>query len=525
MTAHELPEKSPLHASDGNRVTLSAGYRVALLGASLLAAVAFSRYLGPDANWNLRNYHYYNGRAILTLSFLDDVAPAGIQTYLNPVVDIPIYLFTSMFGSAWGLMLWVAILQWVCWLAVWRFTTAFESLRSSLTLRVIAFVFALCGSGAASLAFTTLGDWVVAALLCEATTRIFAWRREPDAHRHLVHAGVWMGIALGVKLTSAVFVIAIVIATVVAFGIRAAVRLAQGGVIGLLVLAVPWMTILLFRFGSPVFPFYNTVFGAGSAPESNFDDARFGSHSIRDIVSFPFDVAEATSKFGELALAEWRYLALIALVALVVVLAPGRRIEAWTRSPIVRWWTIVLGLSYCAWIVVFGYYRYFLYVEIAVSLLIVVLATRLTSSVPKLAILMAIATIVGLSFQTIPDWGRGDVLHNPELAAIVGTRTNEPQRVVFVGSPPFGHMTHSFPATARFASMFAYSSNELVLDADLESDLNRFIERGLADDALYVVRDQGATPLPQPLDELQVSECSPFVSIDRPLEICQLRTS
>jgi hypothetical protein len=96
---------------------------------------------------------------------------------------------------------------------------------------------------------------------------------------------------------------------------------------------------------------------------------------------------------------------------------------------------------------------------------------------------------------------------------------------VFVGSPPFGHMTHSFPANARFASMFAYSSNELVLDADLESDLNRFIERGLADDALYVVRDPGVTPLPRPLDDLQVSECSPFVSVDRPLELCQLRTS
>ena len=96
-----------------------------------------------------------------------------------------------------------------------------------------------------------------------------------------------------------------------------------------------------------------------------------------------------------------------------------------------------------------------------------------TTALPMVAvaaILVGIATVVGYSFQTVPDWGRGDVLHNPELAAIVDTRTNEPQRVVFVGSPPFGHMTHSFPANARFASMFAYSSNELVLDADLESE-------------------------------------------------------
>src|SRR6266571_3367462 len=68
------------------------GADVALFGAFLAAAAAGSLLLGQDANWDLQNYHYYNpwawwhGR-----TFTKDLAAAQIQTFHNPLLDLPFY--------------------------------------------------------------------------------------------------------------------------------------------------------------------------------------------------------------------------------------------------------------------------------------------------------------------------------------------------------------------------------------------------------------------------------------------------
>src|SRR5688500_8071941 len=52
----------------------------------LCAAVAW--WLGQDTNWDLRNYHLYNAYAFLNDRQAMDLAPAGQQTWLNPLLDI-----------------------------------------------------------------------------------------------------------------------------------------------------------------------------------------------------------------------------------------------------------------------------------------------------------------------------------------------------------------------------------------------------------------------------------------------------
>ena len=68
------------------------GADVVLLVALIAAAGAGSLLLGQDVNWDLQNYHYYNpwawwhGRV-----FTKDLAAAQIQTFLNPLLDLPFY--------------------------------------------------------------------------------------------------------------------------------------------------------------------------------------------------------------------------------------------------------------------------------------------------------------------------------------------------------------------------------------------------------------------------------------------------
>ena len=48
--------------------------------------------LGKDLNWDLLNYHFYNGYALYTGRFERDLAPAQVQTFFNPLMDVPLYL-------------------------------------------------------------------------------------------------------------------------------------------------------------------------------------------------------------------------------------------------------------------------------------------------------------------------------------------------------------------------------------------------------------------------------------------------
>jgi hypothetical protein len=56
-----------------------------------IAAGLRSIALGKDVNWDLKNYHWYNAWAVLNGRVGYDVAPAQLQTYHNPLGDLPFY--------------------------------------------------------------------------------------------------------------------------------------------------------------------------------------------------------------------------------------------------------------------------------------------------------------------------------------------------------------------------------------------------------------------------------------------------
>src|SRR5471032_1603820 len=66
---------------------------VILLTLAPLAFGALAVALGPDANWDLRNYHWYNAWAFLTGRTVRgiDFMPSQGEFFLNPLSDVPFY--------------------------------------------------------------------------------------------------------------------------------------------------------------------------------------------------------------------------------------------------------------------------------------------------------------------------------------------------------------------------------------------------------------------------------------------------
>src|SRR5258706_8592967 len=108
---------------------MSRAQRAVAWGAGLAAciAVAGAASIGArqDANWDLKNYHYYNAYAFLNGRIAWDVAPAQLQSYHNPLLDLPFYWMANAWPSARA----VAFAM-----GAWTGIAAFFALKSALAL-------------------------------------------------------------------------------------------------------------------------------------------------------------------------------------------------------------------------------------------------------------------------------------------------------------------------------------------------------------------------------------------------------
>lgn len=69
------------------------------LALACTGAGVVSLYLGQDANWDLKNYHLYNPWAWVNGRYGFDLAPAQIQTFINPTLDLPL---GAMVAANWA---------------------------------------------------------------------------------------------------------------------------------------------------------------------------------------------------------------------------------------------------------------------------------------------------------------------------------------------------------------------------------------------------------------------------------------
>ena len=187
-----------------------------------MAAVA-SLFLGQDANWDLQNYHYYNPWAWWNGRTFDrDIAAAQLQTFHNPLLDMPFFAmvqwdwppqaiaFALAIPQASGAFFLAKLLPSLC-----RRRRA----RAPDRDRVRVSVGVTGAMGIAALG-TTMNEWPLAAIVMAGLwiiVRALARTRNDDSHARVVVAGALVGAAAGGKLTAATFAVALCVALLVRF--------------------------------------------------------------------------------------------------------------------------------------------------------------------------------------------------------------------------------------------------------------------------------------------------------------------
>ena len=429
LTTHSLrpPPKASLRTM---------GADVVLLVALIAATGAGSLLLGQDVNWDLQNYHYYNpwawwhGRI-----FTQDVAAAQIQTYHNPLLDLPFY---GMVTAEWA----PCVIAFV--LAIPAAIAAFFLCKLLLLMfgdlpraqRMVAVASSLAVGVTSAMAIGALGatmnDWPLAALLMFALWLIARELKRAEAGPipmgTLLLAGVIVGLASGAKLTAATFAVGLCGAllgrgpyTWLAFRARFAEAFwfGLGVIVGTAIALGPWAYALWIHFDNPIFPYGNQWFRSPwwepRAITAEFRSANFGPRSLAEWWVFPFELLSPPGFFvAEVLYRDARFPLTWALALLAAVVWLARRLRQKATQSLASgvdavWRVVVLFviISFVLWTAQHSIYRYLLTLDLLTGALIVALLRKLFR--PRFAIAAAVLAAVTLIATTrFANWGRID---------------------------------------------------------------------------------------------------------------------
>ena len=404
---------------------------------AIAAAVAIA--LGRDANWDIRNYHIYNPHALLEGRWAVDLAPAGLHSFLHPGLDIPFYLLVRSPLNAWprvvsalqaGSLGLLAFLT----LAVVNLACHGEARRATGESILVA-AFGLTGAATLPQAGATFNDVPVACLVMGALLALLvALQRAQRVAGLRFLAGVLGGVAVGLKLTAAIYPPALAAAAVLgARGgtdrLRALALLGAGGASGFVLSFGPWGWFLYERFGNPFGPYLNDIFRSPWFPPAGQGDPRFLPDGPGQALLYPFLWARPSIwVVTEETMADPRFALGLTGVLLTAGVAGYRRLPRGRRqgpaSPAAsagtgqatRMLLAFILVAYAVWLGAFAVLRYAVAIEVLLGVAVWAAARALLGASRADAVSAAArrgATLcVGTSLflctltTTYPDWPR-----------------------------------------------------------------------------------------------------------------------
>jgi hypothetical protein len=454
---------------------------LATLAGAVLAAAACA---GSDASWDLRNYHLYDGYAVLHGRLGVDLAPAQLQTFYAPISDAAYWLLLQALNGAPRLLnVVMALPQAIAVCLSWAIARCFLSRPQALLSTVIS----ATGAATVSTLASTMSEAPMIALDLGALWLVL---RRPERG---FGAGMLTGIAVGLKLTAAPYAIGLVAASVAGrfaerlperprigrrgmdcfvatllgrrwwarakrsptspnlsapkggegqktpvyrprngsrpvLELAMTLRLMLGVALGAGLCAGWWWFLLWRHYGNPVFPYFNDLFQSPWAEPARLNDLRFMARGPLQALVYPFFWAlHPTTLVSELPLREPR-LALALIAVPLALLRPCR-----PSVPLAVFFLTSLGF----WEAQFSIFRYLATLELLSGTLIV-LAFR------RFSWLVAPAIIIATIY---PNWGRT----TGQRAVAVGfPPVPASSRVVLLDPSPMAYLAAFAPPGVRF---------------------------------------------------------------------------
>ena len=355
--------------------------RLVLFVGALLCASLVSLYLGQDANWDLQNYHFYNPYAFINDRIDWDIAPAQLQSYHNPLADIPFYWAVRADLPPQSIAILLALPAGVAWFFLFlSLERLFGSsgLRRSRAYVPLGLLIGVTGTAGVSLIGTTTNDWPGAMLVVIAIwlLLISSLMAQTKKMALISLAGLLAGFAAGLKLTSAPYAAALCLAlllTVRPFryhAIACAAAFSSLTLVGFFATSGFWLWRMYEKFGNPIFPYFNQWFRSPWWDAIPLESG-YGPQSLAEWAVFPFRLFRYnTGIVGELAFRDWRIPFVFAAAALALAAFGLKKIltgyAAGYPRPTWEWRFVAVFwfLSFVFWTAEHSVYRYIVPLEL-----------------------------------------------------------------------------------------------------------------------------------------------------------------
>jgi len=420
---------------------------VLALGGSALGSLA----LGQDFNIDLLHYHFYNGFAFLAGRLDQDVAPAGVVSYFNPLLDAVHYLGLR-YGRPWVFGALLGAFQGLNLLLVWAIARRTLG-REGRWLAPLAAVLAALGQNAVSLLGTTFADTTVSVPVLGALLLLVGESQVSVAR--VFAAALIGGAAVGLKPTVGAAQAGLAALVLVrAWRERRAglvVAFAAGTLSGWALTNGWWAIALWHRFANPFYPLFNNLFRSPFGPPAFRLDPRWGVRDPLDWLRPPIDAALGFhQRLQEVSFRDARLL--LPLASLLPWLGTslgrarsGRPLEA-PGQGLLPFWLV----TYAAWLAAFHYYRYAAVLELLAP---VVAFALLREAWPRRASMAAgVVALVLLISTSVSQWGRQpwrDRCFQPRIP-VLGQQGDQ---IVFLRDAVLSFAIPFFPADARFVGV------------------------------------------------------------------------
>jgi hypothetical protein len=449
-----------------------------LCGPVLFAAIALA--LGKKTGWDLFNYHWYNPFALLNGRFGFDVAVGHTASYYNPVADLPLLLLGNHL-PAWAIGVFLGAMAGVAVSLIGAIAYVVLPISERYRLAAATGVALLGAFGAG--AFQEIGDPandIPAAIGTFASILVLVTNlhrlAQPRIDRRIVGilsvAGICAGVAVALKLTTAVYALGIGLAVFAISGTFRA-RTARAAIfsvglgLGLLVFGGFWMLQLWEYSGNPFFPYFNDFFQSPLLADTGYLDRSFRPPDWRTGLFFPFYFTADSHYVSESGFRDAHVLALYLLIPIGLSLSARSRFR--TLEPTTAFLFVFAGGAYLAWFALFDIYRYLIPLEM-LSPLLIVLAFSLWPIPVRSQVIATIATfailqlLVKIDISDRQSWSGPYVGVNvpPEMVA-----TNS--MIVMTGHEPMSYVIPYFPPSVPFLRIDGW----LVQGSDASTGLAR----------------------------------------------------
>lgn len=442
--------------------------RLALWGIPLLFGLLAVK-LGQDYNFDLRNYHLYNAFAFLNGKVGFDLAPAQMQTYFNPTIDLLYYgLINVLPGPLAGFVM--GTLQGLNFILLVIIAQLLLPAKKDGQYTLLPLMLALAGMlGNAFLSEfgNTMGDNLTAlAVLGALVLLLRAWPRLPTGAGWvtLLAAGSVMGVGVGLKLTVAVFALALCASLLamplsVVGRVRASFLFGVGVLFGLAITGGHWYFKMWSLFGNPLFPQFGSMFPSPLAAPIAVSDTRFLPHGLIECLLWPLISLIEPSRISEIEIANpvWSllYLGGIALVLKTFLLRrPVDTMENARQDGRIAVVTVFVVLSYIVWMLLFSIYRYLVPIELLAPLMLWLLAHALLprALAGKIAVVLLLV-IIASNFPR-KHWGYAEWASTSFKAETpVFTDPSQSMVLTVLHDAPMGWLVPMFPKQLAFASL------------------------------------------------------------------------